>query len=461
MCTYLKMLALAALVVMPTGAAADDIDDLLALLDTSISGERARDYTMRLWRWDKWNDLPAWNGTAREAQAIMQERGFDEALVVDTPADGVTKFADWTNPVGWDVTAATLEVVEPAGLPAEYRYLCDYSKNPASLTFFSAPTPPNGIEAELFLYENMRPGDLATHDVRGKIILTAQSSGSMKRYLAPNGIPGMVTAQIERNNIDFVNAVQWQNTWSDLPGGWVTTATDDKSTFCFGISPKQGEYLRNLLRSGRKVKVRAVVDSRYYTDGSLPYITGAVHGTMGPEKDVLIVGHCFEYGANDNCTGCASFIEAIGTINDLIRAGKLPRPRRTLRVWMGFERYGSLAYTQQHIERLRTGTLASLCCDTPAADYDLATTGFSVAVDINVCPSFTDALLPEIAGRYCKRTDMGCCAVPFGHGQLLRRRHHRRAGQRGIHEQRRSSPPQLDGYDRQNRPPHAASARHA
>ena len=142
---------------LPGSSTAVDIDKVLLEVNRKVSGNRARDYTMRLWRYDKWSTLPMWKKTAEEARTIMAERGFDEAEIVNTPADGVTMHSTWTNPIGWDVKQATLEVIEPSGLPDEYRYLCNYLDNPTSLNNYSCPTPSEGIETELVLVENPSP----------------------------------------------------------------------------------------------------------------------------------------------------------------------------------------------------------------------------------------------------------------------------------------------------------------
>jgi hypothetical protein len=395
--------SLVCLPLLPVGAPENDLDTLMQTVVSKISGNRARDYTMRLWQHDKWNTLPAWKRTAREAQAIMRERGFDEAEIVDTPADGTTQFGTWTNPVGWDVKKATLEVTEPPGLPDQYRLLCNYLDNPTSLNMFSCPTPSGGIDAELALVDNPDPAALERANARGKIILTSSDPGRLKRYLDKYGIPGILSDTIESNNRDLIDANNWNNTWSDVPGGWLMNAADSKNSFSFSVSQKKGNYLRNLIRQGKTVKVRAVIDSRYYSDDSLPYVTGCVRGSGGEGEEVLIVGHMYEWGANDNCTGSASILESVGTLHELIASGALPRPKRSIRVWLGFEMYGSMAFTMHNLNRLRTKTIASVCCDSPAADYDLSTTAFAIGMNFNACPSFTDAVWPEVAGRYYRR----------------------------------------------------------
>ncbi len=394
--------ALLSTVPFTAAAEAIDLSTLFQAVQSEVSGHRARDYVMRLWAHDKWFTLPEWQKAAGEARTIMEERGFDKAELLGTPADGVTKSCAWTNPIGWDVKQATLEVIEPL-LPDEFRYLCNYKDNPTSLNAWSAPTPPEGIETELVLMQTSDPEELGRLDAKGKIVLTSVYTRGLKRYLDTYGILGYVGDNIEENNTDFINANQWLNGWSDMPGGWWMTSYDSRKNFCFSISRKKAGYLGDLIRQGKTIKVRARIDSRYFTDDTLPYVTGLVRGSGPEEEEVLITGHLNEWGANDNATGVSAILEAVGTLNDLISSGRLPRPRRSLRVLLGGEMYGSLPYVAKNLRHLRDKTVAAVCLDTPAEDYDLATTAINIFMNPNGCPSYTDAVFPEMIRLYYAR----------------------------------------------------------
>ena len=167
-----------------------DLNQIFQAVQSEISGERARDYTMRMWLHDKWSTLPEWKKAVLEAQTIMKERGFDQTEIIEVPADGKTMTAAWTNPIGWDAKDATLEVIEPR-VPDEFRYLCNYRDNPTSLNCWSAPTPPGGIETELVLMETSSPEELAKLNAAGKIVLTSGGTRAMKRYMDKYGYSGL------------------------------------------------------------------------------------------------------------------------------------------------------------------------------------------------------------------------------------------------------------------------------
>jgi len=255
------------------------------------------------------------------------------------------------------------------------------------------------VETDLVLADNVDHDALAQLNARGKIILTSAFPRSIKLHMARNGILGAVSDFMEPRNRDLINVNQWLNGWSDLPGGWLMTAADDRNQFGFSISQKKGNYLRKLLRSGKKVRVRARIDSRYFTDGSLTYITGCIRGSNESAGDVIALAHIFEWGTNDNAGGTAVILEAVGALNDLIRAGKIPRPKRSIRVRFGHEIYGSMAFTANNINRIRSQTLATLCCD----GTDRYGHPVTVLLNPDGCPSFTDAVLPELLRLYFTR----------------------------------------------------------
>jgi peptidase M28-like protein len=147
------------------------------------------------------------------------------------------------------------------------------------------------------------------------------------------------------------------------------------------------------------VKVRANVDSRYYA-GVYPYVTGVIRGTDGATgEEVLSLGHLFEQGAHDNATGVASIIGAAETLNRLIKAGKLPRPKRAIRVLGMGECYGTMYYLEHNKDRMKR-TVAAMCIDSPAGFQNLAGTQYTWILNPHSAKSYVDALVPRLAEEY-------------------------------------------------------------
>jgi len=144
------------------------------------------------------------------------------------------------------------------------------------------------------------------------------------------------------------------------------------------------------------------VETRYYP-GVYPYVTGVIPGAA-PDEEVLTLGHSSEQGAQDNATGVAAQLESLATINRLIAAGKLPRPKRTIRVLLMGEMYGSMPYVATHPERMHR-TVAAMTVDTPAAPYDLAGTEYTFYMNPHAAKSYVDAFVLHVAELYFPKVE--------------------------------------------------------
>jgi hypothetical protein len=360
--------------------ATPDLEDVIKRVREDLRPDQAIQYMRRVYATDRFFTFPQFHKTAEYLKTEMQTLGLREATIVDAPADGTTQVGFWTMPMAWDVKSATLELLDDS-VPAATRTLADYKKIPSSLGMWSGPTSADGIVAEV-----VEPGS----DVRGKLVLTSQNPANIKWQLVEAGALGAINAFTE--NPKLQDGRQWINAWGD--DGWAFTK---RSTplLCFSITPRQATLIRGLLKRG-PVRVKASVDSQYFS-GTYPYVTSVLPGT-GPEE-VLTLGHTSEQGAQDNATGVAATLEAMGTLQRLISEGKLARPRRSIRILSMGEMYGSMHYVANNRERVRH-TVAAICVDTPAASYDLAGTEYTFYMNPHVAKDFTDALILKIAADY-------------------------------------------------------------
>ena len=118
------------------------------------------------------------------------------------------------------------------------RVLADYQKIPTSLCQWSGPTPPGGVEGELVL----RPKDIRNADLKGKWVLGGRMS---KTDLKQAGALGMVRESgVNRTLLDERD---WENDFGD--NGWAFNK-NDTPTVCFSITPRQEQYLKELLQKG-------------------------------------------------------------------------------------------------------------------------------------------------------------------------------------------------------------------
>lgn len=390
MTMYGSALCLALMLAAPTPAE-QSVPSLLDTLQGQVRSADAMANMRAVWNTDRWFTFPKFADTSRNMRAMLRKAGARDVRIVNPPADGVTQYGFWTMPLAWDVRSATL-TVEGSG-----DVLADYSREPASLCMWSGPTPREGIAAELVEY---KPGA----DVRGKFVLTRQNPAGIKHDLVRAGVAGVVNGFSE--NIALTDGRQWINAWGDA--GWAFTA---KSTPlpCFSATPDQAERLRKQLAGGARIRVRAKVDSRYYR-GAYPYVTGTLPGVSNEE--VLLLGHAFEQGAHDNATGVAAMIEAIAALNRGIRSGALSRPKRTIRVLLMGEYYGTHHYIASNPERV-SRTVGAFCLDTPAAPYEAKGTEYTFHLNPHSGAAYTDVLIQEIAAAYFPKVGRPWKTAPF------------------------------------------------
>lgn len=373
-----------------SGAEPKTLRDVITTVRGAVRPADAMERMRHMYATDRWFTFPKFQETAEYIARSLRDSGLQQVELTGAPADGVTQAGFWTMPLAWDARSARLEIIEPALPPAE-RLLADYQAVPASLGMWSGSTAPAGVTAELVAVQERDPAAVAQMDLKGKIVV-ASDPRNIKAALAKAGAIGALNTMTE--NQALRDGRQWMNGWGDK--GWAFIK-GDAPLLSFSIAPRQSDLVRGLLAKGERVKVRAAVDSRYYS-GTYPYVSAMIPG-RDPAQEVLLLGHSFEQGAQDNATGVAAMMEALLTLRRLIGSGELPVPRRSIRFLAMGEMYGSMHYVTTHQDRMRR-TVAALCLDTPAASYDLAGTEYTFHLNPHVATSWLDALTLRTAELY-------------------------------------------------------------
>jgi hypothetical protein len=326
------------------------IRDLSGLLASEIAGRRALEWTADLSRYHREPGMPGHRKALDHIVAAIEQLGLDEVEAREYEYDGKrVYYSTWASVAQWTPRVGILQVVKPEG-----RLLADFSEIPVTLGIRSAPTPPGGLTAELV---DVGPGTLPEHyagkDVAGKIVLCD-----------PNGQLGTVAMDMVRlsgargavvcNLIDFPPVKLREDRPDHIGHVWTTFwwlgAPHDfsRDIFSFSISPRQLGYLRTLLARG-PVTVRAVVEAEF-SGGTVRQISGLIRGRELSEEEVVYLGHVDHPwpGANDNASGCGLMIELAGTLARLIRTGRLPRPRRSIRFLWDMHLIGGVMWAEDH-----------------------------------------------------------------------------------------------------------------
>jgi hypothetical protein len=380
------------------------LDALVDTIRAEVHPQDAMERMRRIYSTDRWFTFPKFQQTAEYLKGAMTEIGLEHVELLSAPADGVTQAGFWTMPMAWDAKQARLEIVEPK-LPPDQSVLADFEKVPTSLGMWSGSTPPEGITAELVALTAVSPDEILKQDLRGKLVLTSVNPAEIKWLLVKAGALGAVNGFSE--NPALQDGRQWINAWGDA--GWAFTKTSTP-LLSFSITPKQADFLRTLLREHGPVRVKARVDSRYYS-GKYPYVTAVIPGASS-EEEVITLGHSSEQGAEDNATGVSAMLESLATLDRLIRSGKLPRPKRSIRILTMGEMYGSMHYIATHPERIKR-TIAALCLDTPASRYELPGTEYTFYMGPHAAASYVDPFILRVAQAYFPRVSRPWHTHPF------------------------------------------------
>ncbi|MFP3896318.1 MAG: DUF4910 domain-containing protein [Anaerolineales bacterium] len=363
-----------------------------------FSSERARALDAAIHSHDRWSTFSHYRLCGDYCATRMREYGLEDVELMAIPADGETKIGDWVMPLAWDVVGASLEIVEPVGAA---RILADYNEEPASLAMWSAPTPPEGIEAQVILLEDGRhEEDYAKVDVEGRVVFSSQHAQQVRGPAARHGALGVISDYPACEDDALAEGVCWVNAWSDHHG-WGFLKSDTPISG-FSLNREKGEYLRRLLENGQEVRVRATVQSSLY-EGEILLPTGVIRGES--DEEVLVYAHSYEYGAEDNAAGCAVTLEAARSLNYLIEKGRLSRPRRSIRFMMSWECYGSIAWCVRRIADEKN-VVAGLCLDDMGGKRQLTGGKIRVIADAHCQASYTDFVASAIANT-CFHEDEG------------------------------------------------------
>ncbi|MDD8027564.1 MAG: M28 family peptidase, partial [Acidobacteriota bacterium] len=242
----------------------------------------------------------------------------------------------------WDGVKGELWEVKPGR-----QKIASYTDLTAMLAQGSAPAD---VTAELVWVGDGEAKDLAAVDVKDKIVVTSGSPGLVHNTACMSkGAAGVISFASPRPLFDPL-LIPWGGI-----GGRGMSAAGGTVKFAFCLPPREGVILRDRLKRGEKITVRAVVESKT-EKAELQDITAAIPGTDPNAQEIIVTAHIFEgytmFGANDNSSGSAAILEAARTLQALIGDGRLPAPKRTIRFLWAPEFSGTIPYVKAHPEQM-------------------------------------------------------------------------------------------------------------
>ena len=297
--------------------------------------ETCLEITNGIWETDRWNSRDKNEQTARYCGEVLRSAGLSQVELLPLKTDGKTRYFDKVNSQSWDISEGTLHY-------ADGELITDYQDLPCCVASYCPPTPPEGVEAEVVIpVEN----DPDPEKYKGKVLLVREPANQWTAFAVKTGAVGILSdfmvlyPGIRETREVMKDEVMWM-------GGPSNYASN---VFCFHLTPRQGDKMREKLQKG-SVRVRAKVTSRIY-DGLVYTVSAALEGTEPELPEVLLYGHLYEPGANDNAAGAAAVLHLAQVFANAVETGLLSRPRRTIRFAVGYEYGGSIGYVASHFDR--------------------------------------------------------------------------------------------------------------
>jgi len=349
-----------------------------------LSGNSAKSFVAQISRFHRIQASTMFHEAAEYVKGELVKIGLDDPVIERFASDGAKKYWTYTSPMGWAVNDAELRLVEPKD-----ELMVKYEDTPQSLHTYSNATAPEGVVAELVdVGSGTKMSDYEGKDVKGKFVL-ATGRGRRVHQLAVcrYGAAGVLTDTISyeipkvRESVDIPDAHAYQSIWP-------TADELEKVKFGFSLSKRQGNQLRDLLRSGKRVKLKAKVDAQLFS-GNLDIVSATIRGSSNPYEEVFLIAHlCHpKPSANDNASGSGLLIEIARTIKTLIDKKKIRPPARTIRfIWVP-ETYGSVVYLVHHEDAPRR-MIAGLNLDMVGEDQDLCRSTLNLDRTPDSLPSY-------------------------------------------------------------------------
>lgn len=261
----------------------------------------------------------------------LKEYGIEDASVIEF--SGSFSGANET----WDAEMAELWTVEPAK-----RKIADLNEIATSLCSGSFSCD---VTAELaYVGPGNRESFYEGKEIEGKIVLVNGRPESARRLAVEKfGALGLIGYSSSHPEYDR-DQVGWNS---------IRPSENEKKTFAFMISTRQGQDLRDVLESGTKIIIRALCKTQM-----IPYknemVSALLKGSEYPDEELVFTAHLFEgfakQGANDDASGCVAILEVARVIKKLMVSGKVPSLKRSIRFLFIPEISGSAAFIRQHPE---------------------------------------------------------------------------------------------------------------
>jgi Peptidase family M28/PA domain len=324
-----------------------------------ISGAQAHQNVLEMCPYERNRPPEEYQGTYREAayaEAKAKEYGFADVHIERFPLGSKQ----------WAGEMAELWVTEP-GTP---QLITSFRDVTATLATGSKS---GDVTAELvYVGRGDTADDYKDKDVKGKIVLCSGPVGAAHNLAVRQfGAEGVVSFFNGTGKpIDRPDQIGWSGIGV---GPAASQNATQKTTWGFILSLRMGLDLLARVERHQHVKVHAVVKATEY-DSPMQVVVATIPGDGSTNEEFHFTAHLFEgiakQGANDNCGGPATQLEAGRAWIAMINDGTLPKPKRTVRFLWVPEISGTRAYLKAHPD-LAAHAVASVSTDMVGANQTI------------------------------------------------------------------------------------------
>ena len=332
----LALLSAPAILAAQSASPAGPADPHLALVRARFSGARALETVAYMDRFVRWPGNAGFDSSIIHVTQRLASAGF-VAQSAARPADRMTYRIErypLTAPA-WEPVDASLAIVGPDGklLP-----VLSFATNRNMLGSNSFATPDGGVEAELVKVAEATPAALRGVDVRGKIVMTDGSLGTLFTEAVRNrgaigaiayGMPSYTQPEVNQHSIQFAG-IPYDST---------------KRTWGIRLSYAARAKLNAALSAGR-VRLRVVTKTRFFWPAIELAVVAEIRGSTKPEERFVYSAHVQEPGANDDASGVGTLTEMARVAAELVKGGQ-EDPKRTLTFLWGQENRESARFIRE------------------------------------------------------------------------------------------------------------------
>ena len=305
-------------------------DSLITSFDAELSGELAKRNLEYLTRLHRMRGSADFKKAIDFVAAQLRDYGLQRIETIQIPADGKTMYGTQKARMAWEADFAELWELEQQGtIWKPVRRIADWESMPITL---AEDSESGNVTANLIdIGKGTAESDYAGKNIAGKLVLTSSPPDAVVALaIVKYKAAGIISSTQNQRTAWFQedeNLIRWGHLNSFSP----------VKTFCFMVSLKQARTFQQRLSAGETIRLHAQVRAGKHP-GFYEFVTAVIEGSDARLKEEEIAFTCHldhqRPGANDNASGSVTILEIARTLNKLILAGKLDRPKRTLRfIW--------------------------------------------------------------------------------------------------------------------------------